>query len=100
MRNEKFDQRKKGFKPFHLRNQQRQPSQAMTNPAKMMGDKPRDPKETREPLQCLGCGGDHILRNCPHRNRNVNQVHNIQGDETVVQVVRSVPRIYAALEDH
>ena len=35
-RNEKFDQRKKGFKPSHFQNQQRKPSQAMTNPSRVM----------------------------------------------------------------
>ena len=55
-RNEKFDQRKKCFKPSKFRNQQRQSSQAVTKLARMMGDKARDPKETREPLQCWGCG--------------------------------------------
>ena len=63
-----------------------------------MGDKSRDPKETRKPLQCLGCGGDYMLRNCPHRNGNVSQVHNIQGDEIVGQVARTIPIIYTALE--
>ena len=66
----------------------------------MMRDKPRDPKEPREPLQCWGCGVDHMLRNFPHRNGNVIQFHNIQGLEIVGQVVRTIPRIYAALEDH
>ena len=40
-----------------------------------------------------------MLRNCPHRNENVSQVHNIQGAEIVGQVVRIILRIYAALED-
>ena len=65
----------------------------------MMGDKPRYPKEPREPLQCWGCGGDHMLRNCLHQNGNVIQAHNIQGAETMGQVVTTIPRIYAALED-
>ena len=65
----------------------------------MMGDKPRDTKEPREPLKSWGCGGDHMLRNCLHRNGNVSQVHNIQGAEIVGQVARTIPRIYAALED-
>ena len=98
-RNEKFDQRKKCFKPSNFRNQQRKPSQVVTKPTRMMGDKPRDPKEPREPIQCWGCGVDHMLRNCSHQNGNVSQVHNIQGDETVGQVARTIPRIYAALED-
>ena len=71
----------------------------MTNPTRMMGDKPRYPKDSREPLQCWGCGGDHMLRNCLHRNGNVIQVHNIQGVEIVGQVARTIPKIYAALED-
>ena len=40
-----------------------------------------------------------MLRNCPHRNGNVSQAHNIQEAKTVAQVARTVPRIYAALED-
>ena len=40
-----------------------------------------------------------MLRNCLHQNGNVGQVHNIQGDETMGQVVRTIPRIYATLED-
>ena len=40
-----------------------------------------------------------MLRNCLHHNGNASQVHNIQGDETVGQVARTVPRIYAALDD-
>ena len=40
-----------------------------------------------------------MLRNCPHWNVNVSQLHNIQGAETVGQVARTIPRIYVALED-
>ena len=40
-----------------------------------------------------------MLRNCPHRNGNVSQVYNIQGVETMGQVARTIPKIYAALED-
>ena len=58
-----------------------------------MGDKPR------EPLECFGCGEDHLLRKCPHMNGSSKQVHNIQEDETVGQVARIVPRIYVALQD-
>ena len=97
--NEKFYQRKKGFKNSNLQNQQRKPSQVVTKPTRMMGDRPRDSKEPREPLQYWGCGGYHVLRNCPHQNGNVIQVHNIQGDETMGQVARTIPKIYAAPED-
>ena len=40
-----------------------------------------------------------IRRNYPHEGGNVSQVHNIQGAEIVGQVARTIPRIYAALED-
>ena len=40
-----------------------------------------------------------MLRNHSHQNGNVIQVHNIQGAEVVGQVVRTIPRIYEALED-
>ena len=41
-----------------------------------------------------------MLRSCPHHNRNVSQFHNIQGAKTVGQVARTIPRVYATLEDH
>ena len=40
-----------------------------------------------------------MRRNCLHENGNVRQIHNIQEAETVGQVARTIPRIYAALED-
>ena len=43
-KNEKFDQRKKGFKPSSFRNQQKQPSQDKKWPSRVMGEKPRDPQ--------------------------------------------------------
>ena len=38
-------------------------------------------------------------RNCPLENENAKPAYNIQEAETVGQVARVVPRIYAALED-
>ena len=38
-------------------------------------------------------------RNCPHENESARPAYNIQEAETVGQVARAVPRIYAALED-
>ena len=49
-KNEKFAERKKGFKPPHFRNQQRQPSQTANQIARVMGENPRDPRAVREPL--------------------------------------------------
>ena len=41
--NEKSDQKKKCFKPSNFRNQQRQPSQAEKQRAKVMGERPKEP---------------------------------------------------------
>ena len=43
-KNEKCDQRKKGFKPSNFWNQPKQPSQAEKQPSRAMGEKPRDPQ--------------------------------------------------------
>ena len=40
-----------------------------------------------------------MCRDCPLGNESVRPVYNIQEAETVGQVARAVPRIYAALED-
>jgi hypothetical protein len=72
-----------------------------------MGTKnPRDPKviETwgqrprQPPIQCSGCKGDHMFRDCPHRVEKGRIVHNVQQDETVEDMGRNVPRIYEALD--
>ena len=59
----------------------------------------RDPKDIRELLQCWKCGGPHICKNFPLDNENARPVYNIQEAKTGGQVVRAIPRIYAALED-
>ena len=59
-KNEKFNQRKKGFKPSNFRNQQKQPSQAASKPVGVTGENPKDPQQNRGPLQCWKCGGPHM----------------------------------------
>ena len=44
----------------------------------MMGGNLREPSE---PLQCWGCGEDHLLRNYLDMNENAKQVHNTQEAE-------------------
>ena len=41
-----------------------------------------------------------MRRNCPLKNESARPAYNIQEAETMGQVARVVPRIYAALEDH
>ena len=77
-KNEKSDKRKKGFKPSSFRNQQNQPSQAASKPIGVVGEKPRDPQQNREPLQCWKCGGPHMHRNFPLEDGFVRKLaHNI-----------------------
>ena len=38
--------------------------------------------------------------NCPLENESASPTYNVQEAETVGQVARVIPRIYAALEDH
>ena len=56
-KNEKLNPRKKGFKPHHILKKQRQSSQAVIEPARMMREK------LKEPLECWGCEGPHICSN-------------------------------------
>ena len=42
--NDKSDQRKKGFKTSNFRNHQKQSSQAVSKPTKVMGEKPKNPQ--------------------------------------------------------
>jgi hypothetical protein len=55
--------------------------------------RPRKP-----PIQCWGCKGDHRFRDCPHRGEKGRIVHNVQQVETVRNMGRNVPRIYASLD--
>ena len=41
-----------------------------------------------------------MRRNCPLKNEIARPTYDMQEAETVGQVAREVPRIYAALEDH
>jgi hypothetical protein len=54
----------------------------------------------REPLKCWGCGEEHLLRDCPHRQQNSQRIYNIQEATTINDVARSVPQIYAALDNN
>jgi hypothetical protein len=59
-----------------------------------MGKIPRQP-----PIQCWGCGGDHMYINFPHRGEKLRSVHNVQQAMTVEGMGINVPRIYAGLDN-
>jgi hypothetical protein len=50
-------------------------------------------------MECWGCKGDHRYRDCPHQKDKMRVVHNVQQAETVEDMGRRVPRIYAALDN-
>jgi hypothetical protein len=60
--------------------------------------KTNNPK--KEPLKCWDCGGEHLQRDCPHRQQNSGKIYNMQEATTVNDVARSVPQIYAALDNN
>jgi hypothetical protein len=62
--------------------------------AEVGGQRPR-----QTPMQCWGCNGDHKYRDCPHRKDKVRVVHSVQQEETVEDMGRRAPRIYAALDN-
>ena len=76
-KNEKFDQRRKGFKPSRFRNQQKQPSLAASNPIGVTGGKPKEPPQNKGPLKCWKCEGTHLCRYCPLDNESARPAYNI-----------------------
>jgi hypothetical protein len=55
---------------------------------------PRQP-----PMECWGCKGNHRYRYFPHINDKVRVFQNVQHEKIVEDMERSVPRIYAALDN-
>jgi hypothetical protein len=94
-----MDQRKKGFKPPFIRNssqshQQGNPSQGDKKMTDSLGKRPR-----QQPIKCWGCEGDHMYKYFPHRGDKMKTMHSIKKEETIEDVGRSMPRIYAALDN-
>jgi hypothetical protein len=91
---EKYDQRRKGFKPPFNRNS---PNKNHQDQYAKDESKREDSlgKRGRPPIQCWGCKEDHMYKDFPHRKDKVKTVHNIQ-EATIVE---DMGRIYAALDD-
>ena len=89
------EQRKKGSKPPPFRGNTFQPRQGIANDQKASEPAGR---KNREPIECWTCGGDHLQRFCPQQRKSAMTAHNIQ-EETVEDVARGTPRIYAALDN-
>jgi hypothetical protein len=90
-----MDQWKKGSKPpFFINNPQGQPTSREPRTNETGGQRQRKP-----PIQCRGCKGDHMFRDCPHRGEKVRTVQNVQQAKIVEDTGINVPRIYASLDN-
>jgi hypothetical protein len=111
-RRKKIWDSRKEFKPSRFKNngkssrmslptrsvyQQNFPPQSGNKPFRAVPSKTDNTK--REPLKCWGCGEEHLLRDSLHRQHNNKRVYNVQEDTTVNDVARSMPQIYAALDN-
>jgi hypothetical protein len=94
-----MDLRKKGFKPPFVRNnsqayQQGKLTQGEHKMTFSLGKRPR-----KYPIKCWGCEGDHMYKDCPHKGDKMRTMKNIQEYDTVDDMGRSMPRIYATLDN-
>jgi hypothetical protein len=73
------------------------PSQSGNKPAEKEREREEEPK--KGPLQCWGCGETHMLRDCPHRQHDIKNVYNVQGEDMANDVSIRVSRIYVVVEN-
>jgi hypothetical protein len=91
----KIEQRKKRTKPpLFINNYQEQPNSKESRMKDSLGKMPRKP-----PIQCWCCKGYNMYRYFPHISERVRIVHSVQQDERVEDMGRSIPNIYAALDN-
>jgi hypothetical protein len=83
--------------PTRIVYQKNFPSQSGNKPFGLAPSKTNNIK--REPLKCWSFGEEHMLRDYPHRQQNNRRVYNVQETTTVNDVARSMPQIYAALDN-
>jgi hypothetical protein len=90
-----MEQRKKGTKPpFFRNNPQGHPAFREPRTIEIGGQRPR-----QLPIQCWGCKEYHMFRYFPNGGEKVRTVHNVQQAKIVEDMGKSIPRIYAALEN-
>jgi hypothetical protein len=59
-----------------------------------LGKRPR-----QHPINYWGCEGYHLYKDCPHKRDRMRTMHNIEEDNIVNDMGRSMPRIYVALDN-
>jgi hypothetical protein len=88
----------RGILPSRSVYQQNFPSQSGNKPFQTAPIKTDNLK--KEPLKCWGCGENNRLSEFTHRQLKNKGVYNIQGSTIINDVVRSMPRIYVALDNN
>jgi hypothetical protein len=53
----------------------------------------------QQPIKCWGCEGDHMYKDCPHKGDKMRIVDNLQEVDTMEDMGRSMPIIYATLDN-
>jgi hypothetical protein len=91
----KMEQSKKGKNPPFFRNSSQGEQTPRVPRMNQIGGK--NTRKTR--IQCWGCKGDHLYRECSHKKYKVRVFHDVQKYERLEGMGRSVPRIYASLEN-
>jgi hypothetical protein len=61
---------------------------------KSLGKRPR-----KQTIKCWGCEGDHMYKYFPHWGDKMNILHSVKKEETIENVGKRIPRIYAGLDN-
>ena len=116
-RSNNFEHKKKGFTPnrnFGNNNSHNVPNKKFHGNKNNSQQNPTGPRnkeflnnhsnyvknnEHKEAIKCWECEGPHYASVCPNRKKIGNNIHTVQKEMTVGDVVRGMPRINAALEN-
>jgi hypothetical protein len=95
---EKYDHRRNGFKPpfnrkYPNKNQQDQYAKNKSKREDSLG------KRGRTPIKCWVCKENNMYKDYTNEEEKMNTMNKIQEATTIEDMGRSIPKIYAALED-
>jgi hypothetical protein len=73
-----MDQRKKGFKPPFFKNNSQANQQGQSSQNEHKTTDSFGKMQRQQVVQCWGCEGNHLYRDCPYKGERMRIVHNIQ----------------------
>ena len=106
-KNEKWDQRKKGFNPSPFRKETRRytdnnynrPSSTNNNGVNGIGSSSGGWNNNSREIKCWGCNGPHLYINFPHNpNKKMTPTSMLQEASNANDLARNIARTNAALE--